>query len=80
MKQVLGGLFLLTGVWGHRYCLGWGLAERAPGMEAAGEGTLFVTFADQAQAAWPLMFLRACVLDVYLVRKTVGLGSPLRPA
>lgn len=26
------------------------------------------------------MFFRACVLDVYLVRKTVGLGSPLSSA
>lgn len=56
------------------------MAERAPGVEAAGEGALLITFADQAQATWPLMFFRACVLDVYLVRKTMGLGSPLRPA
>lgn len=61
-------------------CLGWGLAEGAPGMEAAGKSPLFIAFADQAQAAWPLMFFRACVLDVYLVRKTVGPGSPPSPA
>lgn len=49
-------------------------------MEAAGEGALLITFADQAQATWPLMFFRPYVLDVYLVRKTVGLGNPLRSA
>lgn len=41
-------------------------------MEAAGEGALLVTFADQAQATRPLMVFRACVLDVHLVRKTVA--------
>lgn len=49
-------------------------------MEAAGEGPLLVAFADQAQAAGPLVFFRACVLDVHLVRKTVGLDSPPSPA
>lgn len=42
------------------------MAERAPGVEAAGEGALLITFADQAQATWPLMFFRPYVLDVYL--------------
>lgn len=54
------------------------MAERAPGMETASEAALLITFADQAQAAWPLVFFRACVLDVHLVRKTVDLGSPLK--
>lgn len=45
-------------------------------MEAAGEGPLLIAFAYQAQTAWPLVFLRACVLDINLVRRTVGPGSP----
>lgn len=48
------------------------MAEGAPGVEAAGEGPLLVAFADQSQAAGPLVFFRACVLDVHLVRKTVA--------
>lgn len=43
-------------------------------MEAAGESPLLIAFADQAQAAWPLIFFRTCVLDIYLVRKTMGLS------
>ena len=46
-------------------------------MEAAGESPLLIAFADQAQAAWPLIFFRTCVLDIYLVRKTMGLSSLL---
>lgn len=49
-------------------------------MEAAGESPLLIAFADQAQAAWPLIFFRTCVLNIYLVRKTVGLGSLPSPA
>lgn len=49
-------------------------------MEAAGEGPLFIAFTDQAQTAWLLTFLRACVLDINLVRRTEGLGSFLNPA
>lgn len=49
-------------------------------MEAAGESPLLIAFADQAQAAWLLIFFRTCVLDIYLVRKTMGLGSLPSPA
>lgn len=49
-------------------------------MEAAGESPLLIAFADQAQAAWPLIFFRTCVLNIYLVRKTMGLGSLPSPA
>lgn len=46
--------------------LGQGLAEGAPGMEAAGEGVLLVALADQAQAAGVLVLLGAHVLDIDL--------------
>ena len=57
--------------------LGQGLAEGAPGVEAAGEGVLLVALAHEAQAAGPLVLLRAHVLDVHLGgRQGVGEGSP----
>ena len=50
--------------------LGQGLAEGAPGVEAAGEGVLLVALAHQAQAAGTLVLLGAHVLDVHLVGGT----------
>lgn len=57
--------------------LGQGLAEGAPGVEAAGEGVLLIALAHEAQAAGPLVLLGAHVLDVHLGGgQGVGEGSP----
>lgn len=66
--------------------LGQGLAEGAPGMEAAGEGVLLVALAHEAQAAGPLVLLGAHVLDVHLgagrglVRAAPASAPPPGPA
>lgn len=59
--------------WGKRAApLGQGLAEGAPGVEAAGEGVLLVALAHEAQAAGTLVLLGAQVLDVHLAAGGVG--------